>query len=200
MLPTRTRYRLPVRGEWLITNGGTDRATSHSWDVLAQRYAYDFIRVGADGRSHRELGDRVQDYLCYGEPVVAAADGVVVGVTDGLRDGPGVGTGWVDWRTRSAAGNTVTLRHAEDEFSFYAHLIAHRILVAVGDTVSAGEVIGYCGHSGHSTEPHLHFQVQDDPDFRAALGLPIRFRDVRVADEEASPTTLTRGMKVASHV
>jgi len=33
----------------------------------------------------------------------------------------------------------------------------------VGQTVPTGEVVGRCGNSGHSLEPHLHLQVQDRP-------------------------------------
>lgn len=38
-----------------------------------------------------------------------------------------------------------------------------------------GQVIGRCGNSGHSTEPHLHFHVQGHPSFYLAAGLPVRF-------------------------
>ena len=40
--------------------------------------------------------------------------------------------------------------------------------VAVGQTVRGGEVLGLCGNSGRSPEPHLHFQLQS----RAELGSP----------------------------
>jgi hypothetical protein len=36
-------YHLPFAGEWYVMNGGTTRETSHSWDLLSQRYAYDFV-------------------------------------------------------------------------------------------------------------------------------------------------------------
>lgn len=182
----RARYRLPVRDEWLVFKGGVTPATSHSWGLLAQRYAYDLVRAAADGRRDEGAGDRLQDYRCYGAAVVAAADGTVVSVRDGVRDGPWPGTGWVDFLCRDFRGNWVVVRHAEHEYGFYAHLIPGSIMVAPGDHVEAGTRLGRCGNSGHSTEPHLHFQLQDRPGFFLSMGLPVRFDDVVVEGRAVS--------------
>ncbi|MFW6079187.1 MAG: GNAT family N-acetyltransferase [Gemmatimonadota bacterium] len=193
----RARYTLPVRGEWLVMNGGVTPEASHAWDVLAQRYAYDLVKADDAGVRHRGAGTSLEDYYAYGEPVVAPADGEVVRVRDGVRDAPRVGTGRVDWRCRDFAGNTVMIRHAEREYSVLAHLVPGSIPVRVGQRVERGERIGRCGHSGHSTEPHLHLQVQDRPDFFDAVGLPVRFSDVRVSGGRAeAPIHLTAGMRV----
>jgi murein DD-endopeptidase MepM/ murein hydrolase activator NlpD len=171
----RVRYTLPVSGEWFVSNGGTTRETSHSWDQLAQRYAYDLIRMDDSGRTHRSTGQDCTDYLAYGEPVVAPAPGVVIELRDGIRDAPRPGTGWLDWRTPDIRGNYVVLRHDPGEYSLLAHLIPGSIGVRVGQEVARGETIARCGNSGHSTEPHLHFQVQDHPCFYRAVGLPVCF-------------------------
>jgi murein DD-endopeptidase MepM/ murein hydrolase activator NlpD len=48
-------------------------------------------------------------------------------------------------------------------FAFYAHL--SKILVSVGDAVSAGDIIGRTGHTGNATAaaPHLHFEIRNVP-------------------------------------
>jgi murein DD-endopeptidase MepM/ murein hydrolase activator NlpD len=55
-------------------------------------------------------------------------------------------------------GLFVLLDHPEDYQTMYGHL--SRILVTVGATVAAGEVVGLSGNSGRSTAPHLHFEIR----------------------------------------
>lgn len=184
----RVEYTLPFIGTWLVARGGTTPETSHSRDILSQRYAYDFLVVDDSGQRHRDDGSTVQDYHAYGQPILAPADGEVVEVIDGVRDATRVGTGWIDWGAPHIGGNSVTIRHAPDEFSHLAHLVPGSIRVRPGQRVRRGEVVGACGNSGHSTEPHLHFQIQDHPDFFQAVGLPVKFSEV-VIQSDAQPRT-----------
>lgn len=55
-------------------------------------------------------------------------------------------------------GRYVMLDHPNDYQTLYGH--ASRLLVAVGDTVHAGQVIALAGSTGRSTGPHLHFEVR----------------------------------------
>jgi murein DD-endopeptidase MepM/ murein hydrolase activator NlpD len=198
----KVRYSLPFAippdgTNWYVYNGGVTAATSHSWDIVAQRYAYDFVVVDNQGKRWRTDGGSKDDYLCYGLPVLAPADGEVVAVVDGVRDAPAVGTGWIDLLTLNFPGCTITIRHAEHEYSFLAHLKPGSLLVKVGDHIKRGQTLAHCGHSGHSTEPHLHFQVQDRADFFMSAGLPIRFEVSKVNEMTPIPSTyLTRGERV----
>jgi murein DD-endopeptidase MepM/ murein hydrolase activator NlpD len=56
-----------------------------------------------------------------------------------------------------------------------AHLKRGSVRVKTGDTVKRGQEIGRCGHSGNSTEPHLHFQFQSGKSFYFSNGLPVKF-------------------------
>lgn len=59
---------------------------------------------------------------------------------------------------RGGYGLTVELEHADGSITRYAH--ASRIHVRKGDVVEAGEAIADVGSTGHSTGPHLHFEVR----------------------------------------
>lgn len=59
-------------------------------------------------------------------------------------------------------GVTVVVDHIVDGqlvSTRYAHMLSGSLTVSVGDTVTAGEVIGRVGQTGKATGPHLHFEV-----------------------------------------
>jgi murein DD-endopeptidase MepM/ murein hydrolase activator NlpD len=59
-----------------------------------------------------------------------------------------------------AYGKVVKLDHLNGYATLYAH--NSRLLVHVGQTVKAGQVLGLSGSTGRSTGPHLHFEVHED--------------------------------------
>lgn len=194
---TRAIYTLPFKGEWLLCKGGATPETSHSWDVLGQRFALDFVQANEAFERHTGRGTRATDYFCYGQDILAAADGTVVRVENKVRRAF-LGWGVCDFLARSFVGNHVLIEHAEREFALYAHLIRGSVAVAPGDRVTRGQVIGRCGHSGHSTEPHLHFHLQDSGGLWEGMGLPVRFSRLLVDGEPDDGVLLTVGNRVQS--
>lgn len=79
-----------------------------------------------------------------GEPVFAAADGVVSDVI----------------RSRKGLGNVVVIDHGNGYVTRYAHLAD--IEVRKGRVLKRGARIGYVGVSGNSFAPHLHYEVIRD--------------------------------------
>ncbi|ELY71001.1 M23 family metallopeptidase [Natrinema versiforme] len=181
-------YRLPFDGTWTVVNGSYDRDFSHSWFPATQRYAYDFVITDDAGRTApEESGSAVDGYYCYDEPILAPADGVVIDVFDSDFESPR-GGGLSHPLKRDIRGCYVVLQHTPDEYSCLAHLVPGSTSVAPGERVRRGQEIGRCGHSGNSSEPHLHFQLQDHPRFEIAAGLPIAFDDINAEWPGASPS------------
>lgn len=192
----KARYTLPFRDEWLVYNGGTTPATSHSWDVLGQRYALDFVVADERHARHRGRGTRPEEYLAWNRDIVAAADGVVVAAEGRVGTAPLLGWGVCDFTARDFVGNHVVVEHAAGEFALYAHLVGESVAVSVGERVARGQLLGRCGHSGHSSEPHLHFHLQDSADLFDGMGLPLRFSDVIVDGRPVAEAALRVGDRV----
>ena len=69
-----------------------------------------------------------------------------------------VAAGVVTWAgARSGYGNLVEINHGDGYVTRYAH--NERALVSVGQTVKRGEPVALLGSTGHSTGPHVHFEV-----------------------------------------
>jgi hypothetical protein len=68
-----------------LTRHHYNLTTSHSWEIIAQRYAYDFVIADGALMRHRGSGEALADYLCYGQALLSPADGEVVSVRDGAR-------------------------------------------------------------------------------------------------------------------
>lgn len=90
---------------------------------------------GADGHPGIDLA------AAWGTPILAAADGVVIY------------SGWED-----GYGNMIEIQLADGTCNVYGHMEA--LVSRVGDHVTAGQQIGFEGSTGHSTGPHLHFEVR----------------------------------------
>jgi murein DD-endopeptidase MepM/ murein hydrolase activator NlpD len=83
---------------------------------------------------------------------------------------PGIATVYV---SATGYGLHVIIDHGGGLSSVYGHL--NTVLVASGDLVTAGEIIGTVGSTGNATGPHLHFEIRRDgiaEDPRLDLVLP----------------------------
>jgi murein DD-endopeptidase MepM/ murein hydrolase activator NlpD len=83
-------------------------------------------------------------------------------------------------------GRLVVVRHWNGLETFYAHL--HRLKVAVGDEVEAGDVVGLGGNSGRSTAPHLHLEVR----FKGIPIDPSRFIDLSLGEPSCDVLVLKK--------
>ena len=111
--------------------------------------------------------------LPLGSMVSAAADGTVVGVEDGFSGGGGS-------QTYEGMANYVVLAHADGRYSLYLHLAHGGVLVHIGERVKAGQGIALSGNTGHSSGPHLHFQVQETAASSGSQSVPSAFVEAGV--------------------
>ena len=112
-----------------------------------------------DGHNGTDFALRDLGVMRQGVDVLAAADGIVAGVRDGMDD--------TDFRDLKPdlikgreCGNGVKLEHTNGWTSQYCHLRKGSVVVRKGQRLAVGERLGKVGLSGKTIFPHLHFQVE----------------------------------------
>jgi hypothetical protein len=186
--PGHARLRLPVAGRLLVWDGHDFLSHHRRWDYVfepiralgfdsnAARYSYDLVTVDDRGKMHR--GDEADNasWFGFGEPVLSPAAGKVVAVVSAEPDNRRFDMQRLAQSLLVVYGNHILIDHGHGEISMLAHLKQGSATVKGGDTVAAGQAIARIGASGSAMFPHLHYQLQTQPDGHAE-GLPSSFHD-----------------------
>lgn len=171
----QTKLVLPFKGEWFVFWGGDTASENYHQDAPNQRFALDILKIGADGKSHSGDGKKNEDYYAFGQEIIAPAEGIVTYVVDGIQDNvPG------EMNRMFVPGNLVIIKHAEGEYSLFAHFKQNSIRVKIGDKVTKGQIVGLCGNTGNSSEAHLHYQFQNTPFFSDEASMKVFFEKLIV--------------------
>lgn len=187
---TKTTLRLPFNDEFLVFWGGRSVEQNYHASSSNQRFAYDLIMV-REHSSHNGDGKHNEDYFCFGKPVLAPAKGTVVQVVNDIADNnPG------QMNAKEITGNHVIIDHGNGEYSLLAHLHKGSVTVRSGEVVKAGTHVGDCGNSGNSSEPHLHYQLQDGPEFGSSAGLPAQFENYLTDNQLTTRGEPVRGQHI----
>lgn len=189
----------PLRGEWFTEVSPVDHVPSHGTNRFGLRYAFDFLQVDSEKPTHPThdkknadyffKGIPLESYYCFGKPIYATFSGEVVAVEHNILEREKAS--WFHDQTlairnslffnperdgfESVGGNYVILKKEETIYAVFCHLQKDSITVKVGENIQKGQLIGKIGHSGNSTEPHLHFHLMDSANIEIAKGIPFIF-------------------------
>lgn len=170
-----TKLKLPFKGEWTVFWGGDTKEQNYHVDYPSQKNAFDIVIRDTNGRSFKTNGQTNEDYYAFGAELIAPCDGEVVLVDEGVKDNkPG------ELNPVYVPGNTVIIKTINNEFLFFAHFKQHTIKVKQGDMVKQGQLLGLCGNSGNSSEPHVHFHIQNVENMNIATGVKCYFESILV--------------------
>ena len=187
-----TKMKLPFKGEWSVTWGGDTKEQNYHVESVAQKNAFDILIKDEQGSTHKGSGESNEDYYAFGKELYAPCDGEVVLVVDGVKDNiPGV------LNPIYIPGNTVIIKTATGEYAFFAHFKQHSIVVKQGQKVTTGALLGLCGNSGNSSEPHLHFHLQNTEDMTKATGAKCFFDQLKVNGVFKSDYSPVKGDKIS---
>ena len=180
---------LPVRdrgdGRAIDSQARSGRPFNCQWTIGNMDAAHDeelvYMLPYESGRSYRVLqgfGSRfshtgteqyaVDFKMSEGTPVHAARGGIVARIEESYSRGC-----WSDECAGEA--NYIVILHDDETTGEYYHLQQGGVLVEAGDRVSAGQLIGLSGNTGHSALPHLHFGVYRAIERGKEQSIPFRF-------------------------
>ena len=105
-----------------------------------------------------------------GDPVYAVADGTVTRTRSTYNKNDKEG---------NSIGNFVTILHTAANGDKYTSVYGHlsKVMVSEGDKVSRGQKIGEAGNTGHSTGPHVHFEIRKGRVVMAGTGTQVLTAD-----------------------
>jgi len=173
-----TKLILPFKGEWTVFWEGDTKELNYHVISEAEKNAFDFVIKDEKGNSFKTDGQTNEDYYAFGKELIAPSAGEIVLVVDGVKDNqPG------EMNPAYIPGNTVIIRLENNEYLFFAHFKQHSIKVKQGQKVKQGDLLGLCGNSGNSSEPHLHFHIQNVEDINIATGVKCYFDEISVNGE-----------------
>ncbi len=142
---------LPFAGAWTVWQGPNGRWTHKG----AWQHAFDFVIADKKGSTFKDSGQSLTDYYAFGKPVLAPVRGRITSVTNNLTDNP---PGHTD--KANNWGNLVVIQDPRGFWVEISHFKQGSVVVTEGQWVEKGGLLGHCGNSGYSPQPHIHLHVQ----------------------------------------
>ncbi len=145
---------LPFLGIWKVSQGENGEFTHKGhW-----KHAWDYVIEDKDGKQFSNDGHSLEDYYCFGKPIIAPANATVVKIENEVNDNiPGKDNKLQNW------GNYIILKIDNNLYIAICHLQKGSICVSINQSVQKGQPLAICGNSGHSPYPHIHMQFQNKP-------------------------------------
>ncbi len=152
------RFDLPI-----ACTLGVDCFVQNHVDADPGPRAADFGCLQRTYDGHKGIDIRIPDdaAMRHGVAVLAAADGTVLRLRDGMDDSSVRNGGKPDIEGREC-GNGLVIDHGEGWTTQYCHLKKDSIVVEPGDKVARGAKLGEVGLSGRTAFPHVHLGIRKD--------------------------------------
>lgn len=174
----------PIKGDYYLldnqsTNGYHYNVTFFLDGTIYtnEKFAFDLNQINETWVTTYSGDPQVNEsYFAYLDTLYAVAAGTVLKVVDGRGENSGNLQNLPLNTADEYGGNYLMLDIGGGVYAIYMHCFPGSFKVKAGDVVTEGQPIAQLGNSGNSSEPHLHFQLVDQPDAWRCNGLPFIFK------------------------
>ncbi len=164
-------------GEYYIGQGGNNPITNHHYEISAQKYAVDILKLNGLGLRCNQLNPCfLEHFNIFGDVLYSPCDGKIVDLVDGHPD---LELGIMD--EEHPAGNYLVIEmHGSNVLVVLAHIQKGSYFIENGSIVKKGQLLAKVGNSGNTSEPHLHMHAvmnKTGDVLFAGQGIPMKFND-----------------------
>ncbi|MFT9819863.1 M23 family metallopeptidase [Lysinibacillus sp. NPDC056185] len=156
-------------GTYYVGQGGNQVLMNYHQAYPGQKYALDILKLNTLGtRASGLYPEQLDKYQIFADDLYSPCNGKVVNIQNDLPDLTPPKS-----NPENPEGNHVTLSCENHNATvLLAHMKKGSVVVAQGDKVTTGQILGKVGNSGNTSEPHLHIHAEKD-----GKGVPITFND-----------------------
>ena len=156
-------------GTYYVGHGGNQVMMNYHQAEPAQKYALDILKLNTLGtRASGLYPKKLKKYEIFEDDLYSPCNGKVVNMKNDLPDLTPPKSD-----PKNLEGNHIYLVcENHDATILLAHMKKGSIVVAEGEEVKTGQLLGKVGNSGNTSEPHLHIHAEKD-----GKGIPITFND-----------------------
>ncbi|MCI2229950.1 peptidoglycan DD-metalloendopeptidase family protein [Polaribacter sp. MSW13] len=176
-----SKLSLPFDSVWYTHWGGNTYENNYHIKSIQQQGAFDFSIKNNKGKTYKNKGFNNSDYFSWGRNILSPCDGVIIETVDGIKD-----NNPREINNNSPKGNYILMKckKIDNEFILMSHFMKGSLRVKKGDKVLRKELIAKCGNSGRTTEPHLHFHIQNTTVDSTSIGLIAKFDSIYLNRKE----------------
>ena len=174
---SKLSLNLPFNGTWFTFWGGDSYEKNRHVKSKRQMGAFDFAIKDKNGKTFALDRSKNSNFYAWDKTIISPCDGTVLKAINDIPDNkPG------ELNPQNSHGNYIIMNcdSITDEFLALYHFRYKSVLVKSGQKVQKGQILGSCGNSGNSSEPHLHFHIQNSIEDETAIGLTARFKEIMV--------------------